>query len=485
MASKVNSLSITAPPAAVSYNSSSASSTSSASSIAEQRLISNKCSNIFKLPGNQLQHLHALSVHNLSFVLFGNSTDLKQFPPVTAAVGNSIFDPNSSISTTSSGSSSRGGGLLTACIPVSVLSQLRSLQLENFTTPDLQQLTYLSRATNLTLLRLSHIKDKTWAALHPSTGSALLSDIIPQLTALRDLSCNLSVQSPGLASISHLQQPQRLQLSLEPWTDFSSTLSTISTALTALQLSGPRSIRLFGPHALGGSIAQLSHFAQLGLLQHLELTQSHLDPSVLTLCPQLQYLVLDQLIHLQVHLTADGTYAAAVATLLGAIASMRQLQHLHLVQLLPDGLAACTDITALSSLTASSQLTELKIEGWARGMGLSSSRCAQLLPPGALQMVFPAGRQLPALRVLQLHCAGRTPVADTDDLVSIGRCCTALQYLSLREAVQHIADPRSLLELPPGLQFLTVTGGFFSDDSSGAAAVVASHLTQLTALQWG
>jgi hypothetical protein len=96
-------------------------------------------------------------------------------------------------------------------------------------------------------------------------------------------------------------------------------------------------------------------------------------------------------------------------------------------------------------------------------------------------MVFPAGKLLPALQVLKLHCAGRTPVADTENLVNIGRCCTALWYLSLKEAVQHTADPSSLLELPPGLHSLTATGGFFGD---GAAAMVASHLTQLTALLW-
>jgi hypothetical protein len=216
---------------------------------------------MFQLPSNHLQHLQTLSVQYFSFALVGNSTETEHPPPATAAVGNSISDPNSTNSTISTrrSRSNSGSSVLTAYAPVPLLSQLRSLQLKDFTTPDLQQLTYLSCATNLTSLRLSHIKDRAWAGLNPSTGSTLLSAIIPQLTALKNLSFNLTIQPPALASISNLQQLESLQLYLEPWTDFSSTLSTISTALTALQLNGPRSTRLFGPHALGSTVLCSSH----------------------------------------------------------------------------------------------------------------------------------------------------------------------------------------------------------------------------------
>jgi hypothetical protein len=176
-----------------------------------------------------LQHLHTLSVQNFRFVPDSNGlSDLEQLPETittttttAAAVGNGISDQNNFTNTISiqSSSSNCGGSLLTACIPVPLLCQLHSLQLQDLTTPDLQQLTYLSCAAHLTLLRLSHIKDRAWEALHPSTGSELLSAIIPQLMALKDLSFNLSAQFPALASISHLQQLESLQLPLEPWTD--------------------------------------------------------------------------------------------------------------------------------------------------------------------------------------------------------------------------------------------------------------------------
>jgi hypothetical protein len=198
--------------------------------------------------------------------------------------------------------------------------------------------------------------------------------------------------------------------------------------------------------------------------------------------------------------------AAVPPTLLGSFASMQMLQ-LEKCSLLPNGsndqskgtaalLDALAGMTCLQDLqlldmqlnstgtapqdfaamTASTQLTRLVLR----------SGGGTVLPPGAAQYMFSAGRPLPLLQQLVI-----TPVVDSDtprysndacidgaDIGCIASCCTGLRWLDLALSVRPLSDMATLLQLPRTCRTLVLGGGAVTQ----AAAAVLGQLSQLTHL---
>lgn len=154
-----------------------------------------------------------------------------------------------------------------------------------------------------------------------------------------------------------------------------------------------------------------------------------------------------------------------------AVGRLTQLQTLEISGFdigVPESLAC------FSGLTASSQLTALRMTDKAR----------DALPQHALEYMLPAGKQLQQLRVLHLEgAAGNSTVqgcVSAADISSIGICCPALTELVLRSAVASGENVIGLAALQSSLQSLDVEGVGFGDE---AAAVVA-QLTNLHSLRW-
>ena len=130
----------------------------------------------------------------------------------------------------------------------------------------------------------------------------------------------------------------------------------------------------------------------------------------------------------------------------GATQLMDHLQHLQQLTLLSLGRTlhaaqTCPEVAAYSALTASSKLQHLGL-----------TRCC--LPAGVWQHMFPAGRQLPHLRVLDVSYV-RHPwsvLAAAPEGTRLVSCCPGLQSLSL-QGLQYTAEGLAALQ---GLSSLTL-----------------------------
>lgn len=138
----------------------------------------------------------------------------------------------------------------------------------------------------------------------------------------------------------------------------------------------------------------------------------------------------------------------------------------------------------LSALTASSQLTYLRINSY-------EYAC---LPEDALRHMLPAGKLLPYLQELSLQSVSEafpedledffqfTPIASTADVSSIARCCPGLVKLSLCRIIWHEREAfAGLTALQPSLHVLHIDGAALD---IGAARAIA-QLTGLQELCWG
>jgi hypothetical protein len=130
-----------------------------------------------------------------------------------------------------------------------------------------------------------------------------------------------------------------------------------------------------------------------------------------------------------------------------------------------------------SALTASSQLTMLNL------VRIDDS----VLPKGALQHMFPPGRQMPMQHLpIQAHSSEGTffPPGgwslDSADLLPIVQACPDLQALHIINSVQPYADLSPVLQLPRTCSLLDVGGAAFTD----AAVPILLQLTQLEDLSW-
>lgn len=166
----------------------------------------------------------------------------------------------------------------------------------------------------------------------------------------------------------------------------------------------------------------------------------------------------------------------------GPVALLRALQQatsLQSLKLFNASLhSAHASLQLFSALTASPNLTKLTIH----------AQEEQPLPQaaGAIQQMFPAGRELPKLQELSIAWVlgdEQQPqigwCVDTKGLASIVRCCTQLLSLDI-DGVVRDPDVSPLLRLPRCCVELEVGGHAFDD----RAAAVIAQLTHLTQLCW-
>lgn len=299
-------------------------------------------------------------------------------------------------------------------------------------------------------------------------GQTLLPALTPQLTSLT-LSGD-SLFEPvfeALSSSANLSGLQELVLTMGYGHRIPAAAFAGLSSLTSLALFNPCS-RFSGMPEQGFEPGALAHLRRL---RHLALT-SWLAPH-----------------------TPDGTAAL--------LNELNQMQHLMLLSLSAGfseyPLPPAPSAAAYAALTASSTLQELRVKEW-------------LLPAGAWQAVFAAGRELPvtSLRVdqsgiererreqkrvqqqRQQQAAEQGQHGDDDEapedpphhlmdsaaMSSMVSCCPALQTLSLQKATQQ----PNTTTLAPLLQLSALTG--LSVDAIDDATVtdVLAHMTRLRSL---
>jgi hypothetical protein len=152
--------------------------------------------------------------------------------------------------------------------------------------------------------------------------------------------------------------------------------------------------------------------------------------------------------------------------LLAAVQHLTQLRHLELHHC---GMHPGTNQPqqqGFSALTASTQLTSLDLQGLADDL-------YPPVPPAACEHMFPPGRLLPNLKVLNVRASDPWyPGMKAAHVAMIAASCPALQHLSLCNVTPHKFDVSCLLQLPPGV---TRVGGLnWSRPGSEAAGSLAS-----------
>jgi hypothetical protein len=289
-------------------------------------------------------------------------------------------------------------------------------------------------------------------------GFPFTTAAVQQTTALRDLQ-DISITQAACVPACDLQQ--------------------LPSSITRLQLSDDSTHDSPG---LPPDLLQLS-----GLL-HLDLRSCAVPPTLLASVPQLQELLLEDCRFLSEDPLEDYR-AAGTMSFLDVLTELTCLQNLTLYQQRLD-----TDVIApqhYSALTASSKLTRLYI--------LQPDE--KPLPRGAVQHMFPPGRQMQSLWHITIS-PGRdiTPddasaddasfdgvppddwCMDVEDLSSVLSACKQLQSIDITSSLNpKAADHVSvLLQLPPSCKSLQVGGEAFTD----AAAPFIAQLTQLKYLEW-
>ena len=206
------------------------------------------------------------------------------------------------------------------------------------------------------------------------------------------------------------------------------------TALTRLV-----DLRLHGVEVDGGdghSVISAAMLSGAYLLTRLQLSGVvEVEPGVLTGKTKLQHLQLVEC----VLLGRDGE-----AQLLSRLQPLQQLTHLSLRETLRSG---DSSPASYSALTASSKLEDLDIS-WCK------------LPDGVWQHVFPAGRQLPQLRWLNLEIPETQSnwPAEAPGNSSLVSCCPSLQDLNI-EGLQCTTELLVALRGLSGLRCLRVDTG--------------------------
>lgn len=109
---------------------------------------------------------------------------------------------------------------------------------------------------------------------------------------------------------------------------------------------------------------------------------------------------------------------------------------------------------------------------------------ALLVPRGALQHMFPPGKQVQSLERIAIHVLDGDRrsnwCVDSKDIASIISCCPGLQSLELRDTVKP-GDLSVLQQLPLSCTKLQLSGAAFTDK----AAAAVGQLQQLEYLYWG
>lgn len=211
---------------------------------------------------------------------------------------------------------------------------------------------------------------------------------------------------------------------------------------------------------------------QLSKLLRLRLTWCAVPPAVLGSVPQLRMLRLQDCTLLP-NRVRDTIQTEGTAALLEALPKLTCLEDLQLDLQGLDSISIGPQ--HFSALTASSHLTQLRLVPEKR----------MPVPNGAVQHMFPAGRQMPVLQELRISPRFRAGsdewCIDSGDIRRISSCCPRLQGLEIMGSVRPGADLSGLLQLPKSCVSLFVGGAAFTDE----AASILAQLTQLKHLVWG
>lgn len=380
--------------------------------------------------------------------------------------------------------SAGAGSSSAAAVPS--LPRLQHLQLSSVQLFSVNSLMQLTQSPQLSSVEVSDLRlvQPEWLAAYGDSNSAaavqqlaeamprFLQQLPPQLQRLE--LTGMPISDAAVQQLGAMQRLQQVALTHVPQLPVCD-LAQLPSSITQLQL---RDSRHNPPFSGSPSLpAQLPNLA--GLLQ-LSLRDCAVLPAVLGSLTRLQKLHLDRCTPMQLAATPIGGMfpMLSMEALLGALGKLTGLQELalHVDRLSFDGFSA--SLPRFSALTASSHLTRLTI----------SPDDVSPLPRGAVQSMFPAGRQLPSLRHLDI--SPRIGYEEWDpagwclssaDILRIVSCCPGLESLDVTNSVEPGADLSHFLQLPESCASLSVGGAAFTD----AAVAVLVQLTQLESLRWG
>jgi hypothetical protein len=316
-----------------------------------------------------------------------------------------------------------------------------------------------------------------------------------------------AVQQVADAIASFLQRMPHLSV-LElpgfPFTDAAVQQTAVLHELQDISLTQAACVPAFDLQQLPSSITRLQlcddspydspglprDLLQLSGLLHLDLRSCTVPATLLASVTQLQELLLEDC-RLLPEDRLDDSGAGGTIAFLDVLTQLTCLQNLTLYQQPLE-----TDIVApqhFSALTASSQLSRLYV--------LQPDEMP--LPRGAVQHMFPPGRQMPFLQHITISpgrdiAPGDAPpdddpyggppppppedwCMDADDMGRVFSACKALQDLDITSS----SDPKAskhmsvLLQLPPSCTSLQIGGEAFTN----AAAPFMAQLTQLEYLE--
>jgi hypothetical protein len=354
------------------------------------------------------------------------------------------------------------------------LSSLLHLELVDVQLPNISSLLQVTNAPQLTSLRLDGIDltepEFSTRSRSPVAADAMqeVADAMPHLVQqLPELSVLQMPEFPVTqAAMQQIAAMTRLQrLFLFPEGNFPAfRLQHLPCSITQLELEGDNSS--------SDSLELPPELPQLSGLLHLDLRTCAVAPALLGSFMQLQVLSLYSCrlfaTDPDTHLQTEGT--AALLDVLPKLTTLQDLG-LHVDDLDIISIA----LQRFSALTASSHLTKLFI---VRDTGMS-------LPRGAVQHMFPPGRQMQSLQKLEIMTlTGNTDDTDDDepqwcvdsaDVLNIISACPQLQSLGIANNLQPDADLSVLLQLAESCTSLYFGGAALKD----ATVPVLVQLTQL------
>jgi hypothetical protein len=381
-----------------------------------------------QLPLNKLTKLQSLQLKGI----------ILQLPGKGAIPGTS---PGPGSSNSSSGGSCSGHA---AAGPV--LSSLQLLELDQVELADISSLMQLTKAP-----QLSSLKFKGLQLLEPAypsqsfNGSSdtlisrvagAVADMLGQLPRLSFLRLpELPISDAAMQQTAAMTQLQTLSFDhIEEMAPCD--LQPLPSSITQLEIQG--NIMFNMSPSLPPRLPQLS-----GLLE-LYLTYCAVPPTVLGDLTQLEVLYVKEcrlapIAPNHAYFQTEGT--SALLDVLPRLARLRYL-HLHVDGLDTDSIAP----QRFSALTASSHLTRLVM---ARENNRSVAK-------GAVQHMFPPGRQMPLLQDLSISTDDSGtffPIDDVwcmddADIISIISACPQLGSLSIEKSIEPGTDLSVLLQLP-------------------------------------
>jgi hypothetical protein len=376
----------------------------------------------------------------------------------------------------SSGAASRDCSSQQGTAALLTLSSLQHLELKSVELVNVSSLLQLTNAPQLRILKLVDIDFAEVCFSSRSVYARNTAGTVQQManaisSLLRQLPLLSVLELPGFpfsdAAMQQTAAMQRLRhISIEQISHMQMTgreLQHLPSSITRLQLH----CDFFEIASLPPELPQLS-----GLLQ-LDVTWCAFAPSVLSSMTHLQLL---HLVHCEfLPMIADINHTEGTTAFLGVLASLTCLQDLELcidnwdaVNVAPQHFAA---------LTASSHLTQLAL----------TQEDDVTLPIGAVQHMFPPGRQMQLLEVAIGTIISEIEQLEADewcmdsaDITRVIQACPQLQLLDIRNSVRQGADLSGLLQLPESCKTLIVAGAAFAD----AAVPLVVQLTQLKLLSW-